>query len=91
MYHLGLHIEQLRKWGNSGIEFVNPEYTSQDCSRCGYLGIRNDESFKCLHCGHVGHADVNAAFNIAMRSGDQCGADRDVSDGSTGALQVATV
>ncbi|WP_332258488.1 RNA-guided endonuclease InsQ/TnpB family protein [Methanohalobium evestigatum] len=90
-YQLQFMLEYKARLLGVKIEFVDPEYTSQNCSRCGYLGIRNGESFKCPHCGHVDHADANAAFNIAMRPGGQSGTDRDVSDGSTGAPQVATV
>jgi len=46
------------------VEFVNPAYTSQTCSRCGKRGIRNGDSFTCTTCGRA-HADLNAARNIA--------------------------
>ena len=49
------------------IAFVNPAYTSQLCSSCGLLGIRNRHKFNCPACGHVAHADVNASQNILFR------------------------
>ena len=46
---------------------VNPAYTSQRCSDCGYTASENRESqaiFRCRACGHAANADVNAARNI---------------------------
>ncbi|MFL6217217.1 MAG: zinc ribbon domain-containing protein, partial [Actinomycetes bacterium] len=45
-----------------------PAYTSQRCSACGHVAPENRESqaFRCVACGHQGHADVNAALNIAV-------------------------
>jgi putative transposase len=47
---------------------VNPRYTSQRCSRCGYTDRRNRHGlrFKCLRCGFELHADLNAARNIGV-------------------------
>ena len=41
------------------------------------LGNRQGKKFKCP-CGHVDHADVNAAFNIG-----QSVIDRDITEGNT--------
>lgn len=60
------------------VAFVEPAYTSQECSRCGNIGHRDGKQFQC-GCGHRDHADVNAGFNIAHRF---C-IDRDMRKGST--------
>lgn len=47
---------------------VDPRYTSQTCSVCGYCEKKNRKSqaeFHCLHCGHSENADRNAAKNIS--------------------------
>jgi hypothetical protein len=69
-----------------------PAYTSQQCSRCGLLGQREGKKFKCLACGHVEDADVNAAFVIALRHQGilRLPADRDAGKGSTDTPEEAT-
>ena len=50
------------------IEYVDARYTSQKCSKCGYIyrGNRTTQAhFKCKKCGYECNADVNAAINIA--------------------------
>ena len=57
-------------------EEVNPAYTSQTCSCCGYVDRRNRPSqgiFHCLWCGNRMHADVNAARNIGRRRASPIG------------------
>ena len=46
---------------------VNPEHTSQTCSKCGCTekSNRNGNRFKCKSCGFELHADLNASRNIA--------------------------
>lgn len=51
------------------VEYVDPRYTSQRCFACGQIEKANRKSqaeFLCLKCGHVDHADHNAALNIAF-------------------------
>lgn len=53
------------------IEEVNPAYTSQTCSSCGYVAKKNRRSqsaFICACCGLKLHADINAARCIDARS-----------------------
>ena len=49
---------------------INPAYTSQECSRCGFVSRDNRPSqarFRCVSCGHTAHADVDGAKVIARR------------------------
>lgn len=52
------------------LEFVDPAYTSQGCSKCGHTekSNRNGLVFRCKSCNWRDHADRNGACNIASRS-----------------------
>jgi putative transposase len=59
------------------------------------MGQREGKNFKCLDCGHVDHADVNASFNIGRPIPphilDQFDIDRDISKGSSDTPKEATL
>lgn len=46
------------------ILLVAPAYSSQTCSECGQLGVRNKHAFSC-QCGYRAHSDFNASVNLA--------------------------
>ena len=45
------------------VMYVNPAYSSQICSNCDSLGVRERHLFKCS-CGNQQHADWNASRNL---------------------------
>ena len=51
------------------VEAVKPQYTSQQCSKCGCTleENRDDQHFECLDCGYTANADYNAAKNVARK------------------------
>lgn len=60
---------------------VQPAYSSQECSQCGFilsLNRRSQAEFECLPtgglrlwCGHSANSDENAGANLAKRFGDE--------------------
>lgn len=66
------------KAGAAGVVFVHVDaaHTSQTCHACGWVDKRNRRSqavFDCGRCDFVGHADHNAAINIATRGVERWG------------------
>ena len=52
------------------VTYINPAYTSQECSSCHYVDKKNRKSqakFLCLNCGCKKHADANASRNLVWR------------------------
>ena len=69
-YQLQTYIEYKSKLLDVPVYYVNPAYTSQTCSRCGFIGDRQGKVFICnnILCKHKDHADSNASFTIAKKS-----------------------
>jgi len=74
---LGYVRDRLKfKLDERGIRYrsVQPAYSSQQCSHCGFtfsMNRRSQAEFHCLWCGFEANADENAAQNIAERFGDE--------------------
>jgi len=49
------------------VVIVNESYTSQTCSRCGELGMRQRAVFKCVKCNYQLNADFNGTKNILRK------------------------
>jgi IS605 OrfB family transposase len=73
---LGYVRDKLRfKLDERGIRYrsVQPAYSSQECSQCGFtfsMNRRSQDKFVCLWCGFEANADENASSVIAKRFGD---------------------
>ena len=78
-------LRQMLEYKAAHVEAVPPMYTSQTCRRCGTAdpeSRRSQSGFECVHCGHTGNADVNAALNIMASATGAAG--------RRGALALAT-
>ncbi|MGW6570010.1 RNA-guided endonuclease InsQ/TnpB family protein [Streptomyces sp. NPDC054975] len=67
---LGTFIEYKARRAGVPLVYVDPAYTSQECSQCHHIERRNRPSqavFACRSCGFVEHADLNSSHNIAAR------------------------
>ncbi len=64
----GVLVRRLQDKAPGRVHKIHPAYTSQRCSACGRVDAKSRKSqavFVCTSCGYAGHADVNAARNIA--------------------------
>ena len=71
-FDLQKKIEYKAKEKGIVVKMINPMYTSQRCSKCGYINKENrvsQDTFKCVKCdfrhNFYVNADYNAARNIA--------------------------
>ena len=68
-YDLQTKIENKAKEMGIKVVYIKAQYTSQRCSRCGYIDVNNrirQALFKCQNCGYETNADYNASQNIGM-------------------------
>ena len=62
-YRLTEFIKYKAELAGIKVIFVNPEFTSQICPKCGKKNKSNDRSYVC-ECGYHGHRDIVGARNI---------------------------
>lgn len=69
-HQLAAFTEYKAKRAGVPLVYVDPAYTSRQCSRCGHIDRKNrvdQATFACRSCGTVMHADDNASHNIARK------------------------
>jgi len=69
-HQLGRFLAYKARRAGVVVVHVDPAYTSQACCECGHVDRANrvdQATFCCRSCGFAGHADWNAARNIAAR------------------------
>lgn len=66
-HQFALALSSAARYTGTNVVKVPAAYTSQRCSACGHVDPKSRESqavFRCTHCPHTEHADVNAAKNV---------------------------
>ena len=65
---LQLFIQYKAESKGKCVVLVNPRYTSQRCSKCGFVHKQNRRGlgFRCGNCGFSLNADLNASRNIGV-------------------------
>lgn len=66
-HQFALALVSAARYTGTTLVKVPAAYTSQRCSACGHVDPKSRESqavFRCTHCPHHEHADVNAAKNV---------------------------
>jgi IS605 OrfB family transposase len=75
-YQLEQFLTYKAQLKNISIEYIDPRYTSQKCSCCGYIDRKNRQYtslFKCKKCNFTLNADLNASRNIELNYRDSKG------------------
>ncbi|WP_018249057.1 RNA-guided endonuclease InsQ/TnpB family protein [Orenia marismortui] len=67
-YQLQQFIEYKAELAGIKVEYINPKYTSQSCSKCAKVKKSNRKAnlYSC-ECGNHIHSDLNASRNIANK------------------------
>jgi len=67
-YQLQQFIEYKAELAGIKVEYINPKYTSQSCSRCAKVKKSNRKAnlYSC-ECGNHIHSDLNAGRNITNK------------------------
>jgi len=63
-------LEYKQKWMGGRVLYIDPKHTSQTCPACHNVSKGNrqtQESFACIRCGHLEHADAVGAKNVLER------------------------
>lgn len=66
-HQFALALASAARYTGTTVVKVPAAYTSQRCSACGHVDPKSRESqavFRCTHCTHTEHVDVNAAKNV---------------------------
>ncbi|MEU6988255.1 transposase [Streptomyces sp. NPDC046324] len=69
-HQLGAFLEYKTRRSGVPLVYVDPAYTSRQCSECGHIDRKNrvdQATFACRACGFLANADDNASHNIAAR------------------------
>ncbi|MGW2843262.1 RNA-guided endonuclease InsQ/TnpB family protein [Streptomyces sp. NPDC001493] len=69
-HQLGQYIEYKAKRAGVPLVYIDPAYTSRQCSECGHIDRKNrvdQATFACRSCGALMHADDNAPHNIGRK------------------------
>ena len=67
-YQLQQFIKYKAELAGIKVEYINPKYTSQSCSKCNKIKKSNRKAnlYSC-ECGNHIHSDLNASRNIANK------------------------
>jgi IS605 OrfB family transposase len=68
-YQFQLFLEYKAQEKNIEIIYIDPRYTSQQCSTCGFISRSNraGSNFVCKNCSYTLNADLNASRNIKSK------------------------